>query len=207
MALENLHTSSNYAWALWHITEVENILAKEIFPYEQVPIHITNPAKRLEFLAGRVLIKELLQQWNIPFEGLTKDEAGKPFLKNNSIQLSLSHSYPYVAALIHRDKSVGIDLEQPKQKLFRIAPRVLNADELKSASDDMVKHCIFWCAKETLIKIYGKKHLILSKELAIEPFTLEKEGNLVGNIIAPDMKATIPLFYRVYDNFVVVLNL
>jgi phosphopantetheinyl transferase len=206
MPLENLHDHSDSAWALWHINEDEKTLAAKLLPFEPVPDRITNPLKRLEFLAGRVLIKALLEKWNIKFEGLTKDDAGKPFLKNSTIQISLSHSYPYVAAIIDRHKSVGIDLEQPKDKLFRIAPRVLNTLELQNAGSDMVKHCVFWCAKESLIKIYGKKHLSLINELAISPFTLQKEGILTGNIIAPDMAVMIPLYYRVYDNFVVVLN-
>jgi phosphopantetheinyl transferase len=206
MPLENLHDHSDSAWALWKITEEEKFLANELHPFEQVPEGVSNPAKRLEFLAGRVLIKALLKKWDLPFEGLRKDDAGKPFFINHNIHLSLSHSYPYVAAMIDRQKSVGIDLEQPKEKLLRIGARVLNEEELKDAGNDVVKHCIYWCAKEALIKIYGKRHLILSKELAIRPFTLQKEGNLLGSIIADNSAVTIPLFYRVYDNFVVVLN-
>ncbi len=206
MPLENLQDHSDSAWALWHIDENEHTLAAEVGLFEPVPERITNPSKRLEFLAGRVLIKALLENWSEKFEGLTKDEAGKPYLKNNGIHISLSHSFPYVAAIIHRTKAVGIDLEQPKEKLFRIAPRVLNTGELESAGVDMVKHCIFWCAKETLIKIYGKKNLSLIKDLAINPFSVQKEGNLTGSILANDVKKTMPLYYRVYDNFVVVLN-
>jgi phosphopantetheinyl transferase len=111
-----------------------------------------------------------------------------------------------VAAIIDKNKSVGIDLEQPKDKLLRIAHRVLNVDELENAGHDVVKHCVYWCAKETLIKIYGKRHLVLAKDLAIEPFNLQKSGNLLGRILANDMSVTITLYYRVYDNFVVVLN-
>jgi phosphopantetheinyl transferase len=118
----------------------------------------------------------------------------------------LSHSYPYVAAIIHAKKIVGIDLEQPKEKLLRIAPRVLNDVELKDAGDDLTKHCIYWCGKETLIKIFGKRHLHLSKELSIEPFRLQKQGILIGKIIAPEMTDAFQLNYQVYDNFVLVLN-
>ena len=206
MPLENLHDNSDCAWALWNITEQEFSLAAEVYPFEQAPDNITNTSKRLEYLAGRVLLKTLLKKWNLNFEGLTKDESGKPFFKNHNIHLSLSHSYPYVAAMIDRHKSVGIDLEQPKDKLLKIAPRVLNSIELENAGDNMVKHCVYWCAKEALIKIYGKRHLILSKDLAIEPFQLQKEGKLLGRIIAHDMPDIIQLYYRVYDNFVVVLN-
>src|SRR5690606_11645385 len=111
-----------------------------------------NPRKRLEFLAGRALIRALLREWNLPYPGLTKDAYGKPFLIGSPLHLSLSHSYPFVAAVLHRHKNVGIDLEQPKDKLLRIAPRVLCADELRNAGNDVVKHCVYWCAKEALVK-------------------------------------------------------
>lgn len=207
MPLENLYDTADSAWALWEIKENEAQLAAEVYPFENVPPNLSHASKRLEFLAGRVLLKTLLKNWNLQYEGLAKDVHGKPFFKNNSIHLSLSHSYPYVAAMINRNKSVGIDLEQPKDKLLRIAGRVLNLTELQDAGDNITKHCIYWCAKEALIKIYGKRDLILSKNLAIEPFNQDKEGNLIGHIIANDISKNISMHYRVYDNFVVVLNI
>lgn len=207
MPLENLHTHINSAWALWKIEEDEPTLALTVAPFETVPSSISNPNKRLEFLAGRTLIKELARSFGLGFQGLTKDVFGKPFLKNHAYQISLSHSYPYVAAAIHRSQSVGIDLEQPKQKLLRIAPRVLHPEELKDAGDDIVKHCIYWCAKEAMVKIHGKKDLVFAENLLIEPFTQEKQGELTGRIIVnTTSETTVILSYFVYDNFVVVLN-
>jgi 4'-phosphopantetheinyl transferase len=206
MALENLHKTSNAAWALWKIDEAEQALADEVAPYETVPSHITNLFKRLEFLTGRVVIKELLKSWSLPFYGLTKDEFGKPFLRNYGFQISLSHSYPYVAAIVDQNKSVGIDLEQPKEKLLKIAPRVLDTLELADAGDDIVKHCIYWCAKESLVKIHGKKDLIFAQNLKISPFYRQKQDELIGRIIVNDIETSIPLQYHVYDNFVVVMN-
>jgi 4'-phosphopantetheinyl transferase len=205
MPLEALYDNSESAWALWNIKEDEETLAAQI-PFETVPESVRHPSKRLEFLAARVLIKTLLKEWNTDYNGLRKDEEGKPFFIGHNFQVSLSHSYPYVAAMIHRHQSIGIDLEQPKEKLLHIAPRVLNPAELKNAESDIIKHCVYWCAKEALIKVYGKRHLVLAKNLAIEPFSLQKQGNLVGSIIADNTTVTIPLFYQVYDNFVVVLN-
>jgi 4'-phosphopantetheinyl transferase len=206
MPLENLHSNTNRAWALWKIDETESFFAGEVYTVEQIPDTITNSQKRLEYLAARVLLKVLLNQWNIPFEGLTKDIFGKPFLKNSDCHISLSHSYPYVAAIIDRHQEVGIDLEQPKDKLLRIASRVLSESELYDAGANPVKHCIYWSAKETLIKIYGKKGLALAQNLQIEPFLLQNQGNLVGRIIVEGISITIKLTYIVYDNFVVVLN-
>jgi 4'-phosphopantetheinyl transferase len=206
MPLENVRTEATRTWALWNIKENESWLQKEIAFPDNTHDTINNPYKKLEYLTGRLLIKHLLSKWNLPYQGLTKDEFGKPFLVNHNIHISLSHSYPYVAAVLDKNQTVGIDLEQPKDKLLKIAPRVLNATELQDASHDITKHCIYWCAKEALIKIYGKKDLILSKNLAISPFLLQKKGFLTGSILANGLRNTVPLYYEVYDNFVVVLN-
>ena len=206
MPLENLKISTNRVWALWKITEERSSLEHRIHPFEVVSPELTNPNKILEFLSSRVLLKELLAQWRLPFEGLMKDNSGKPFLKNSNLHISLSHSYPYVAAIIDREKSVGIDLEQPKDKLLRIAERVLNVTEQQNAGSNITKHCIYWCAKEALIKIYGKRHLHLANELAIEPFDLAQNGTISGSIIADNTVQEYRLDYHVYDNFVVVLN-
>jgi phosphopantetheinyl transferase len=111
-----------------------------------------------------------------------------------------------VAAIIDHDKTVGIDLEQPKEKLLKIAPRILANEELADAGDDITKHCVYWCAKEALIKVYGKKDLTLAENLIISPFQLENEGNITGRIIVKNTITTIPLKYQVFESFVIVFN-
>ena len=206
MPLENLLRGQTCTWGLWKITETETALAKEVYPHEIIADQITNRLKRLEFVAGRVLIKKLLDSWKKEFLGVTKNEYGKPFLKNHPYPISLSHSFPYVAAVIDPKTPVGIDLEQPKEKLLRIASRVLHPEELEDAKSDIVKHCIYWCAKEALVKIHGKKDLIFSQNLRITPFSRQKSGELVGRIVVNTYETAIPLQYFVSDNFVVVVN-
>lgn len=208
MPLEKLeYQAEERAWGIWKIVEDERALLDQVKEYESISEAITHPEKRLEFIAGRVLARNLLEALGKPFEGVTKDVFGKPFFKQNTFQLSLSHSYPYVAALTDIRQSVGIDLEQIKKKIVKIGPRVLHPTELKDAGEDEIKHCIYWCAKEALIKIYGKKDLVFSEHLLISPFKLEKEGHLTGKIIINESETTVPLQYFVYDNFTVVFNL
>jgi 4'-phosphopantetheinyl transferase len=205
MPVDRIISGSDTVWGLWKIQEEEKALEDNV-PLDKIPAGLTNPLKRLEFFAGRALIKSLLCEWQTEYKGLRKDAYGKPFLADTSIHISLSHSYPYVAAILHRHKNVGIDLEQPKKKLLRIAARVLAENELTDAGEDVVKHCIYWCAKETLIKIYGKKHLAFAKNLLIDPFVRSQSGALVGRIVADNTETAIPLQYIVSDNFVVVVS-
>lgn len=206
MPVEKIVRDTNRSWGLWLIQEDEKVLQEQLVNLYPVPDTITHLNKRLEWLAGKLLIRELLQSINLPFNGIVKNEYGKPFLKNLPHHISLSHSYPYVAAIIDSEKTVGIDLEQPKEKLLRIAPRILATSELADAGDDLTKHCVYWCAKEALIKVYGKKDLTFAENLIISPFQLEKEGNITGRIIVGNSETTIPLQYKIFKDFVVAFN-
>lgn len=206
MPLVDHEIHSNRAWGLWKLEEKEEFLCNQVSEYESIPGTITHSQKRLEYIAGRVLVKELLTRLGLTFYGITKNQYGKPFLKQQSHHITLSHSYPYVTALVDENKEVGIDLEQVKSKLLIVAPRVLHLDELKDAGEDPTKHCIYWCAKETLLKLHGKKNLILSENLLIMPFSVQNKGNLIGRIIANGEETIVPLHYRLINDFVLVSN-
>lgn len=206
MPLEKIVSAPGRSWALWRITEDEGSLMAEVNEWEQLSDTITNPNKRLEWLTGRLLVKEVLHSMGLLFQGITKDQYGKPFPRGYDFHLSLSHSYPYVAALVDTLESVGIDLEQPKEKLLRIAPRIFSPVELSDAGNNITKHCVYWCAKETLVKVHGQKNLVFAENLIIEPFQLNIEGDIRGKIIVGDTERVLPLHYIVYPNFVVVFN-
>lgn len=193
------------AWGLWKIEETEAWL-KDGKLGSPIPEGITHPLKRLEFFAGRKLVLELSGALGLEFFGITKDEHGKPSLRNHPHEISLSHSYPYVTALIDKHKPVGIDLEQIKPKLLKIAARILHPDEFRDAGDNPVKHCIYWCAKEALLKVYGKKNLTFAENLLIGAFSLENSGLLTGRIIVGHTETEVVLQYRVMDDFVLVYN-
>jgi 4'-phosphopantetheinyl transferase len=204
MPLHQLVTTASGMYALWHIQETEQALT-DLVPSEKIPAALTHPQKRLEFLASRILTKELLKQKGEPYQGLTKNEFGKPFLIDSSWHISQSHSYPYVAVIISRHVT-GIDIEQPKTNLLRVATRVFADTELRNANNNVHHLCVLWCAKETLIKLFGKKDLILKQELLIAPFTLTHQGTFQGCIRRNNTETFYTLEYRVEKNFVLVFN-
>ncbi len=200
----NIEVSAKRSWGLWKIEEPEELLRQWGIPLP--PQEIKHPEKRLEYLAVRALIKKLLQEWGVDYKGLTKNEHGKPFLKNSNYHVSLSHSFPYVTAILDKEKNVGIDLEHSRDKLLSIAPRMLHDTELTNAAADVTKLCVYWCAKEAMLKVYGKKDLIFAKNLLVEPFILEEKGNFVGRIIVDNLETTIPLHYRLFKGFAIVYS-
>lgn len=190
------------AWGLWQIDESEEDLAFSAL--ESCPDDVVAPSKRREFLAGRALVKALVELIGSQYLGIRKDEQGKPFLKDLPFEISLSHSSPYVAAQIHRGNAVGIDIEQPKEKLLRVAPRILSPVEEHDAGDDIVKHCVYWCAKEAMYKLYGKRGLHFSNQLNVDPFELKTSGDLRGSIKPNGIPTIVSLGYIVKEDYVLV---
>jgi len=202
MPLQELHqTGPQSGWAIWHIAESHDLLENKIIG--AVPPELTHENKRLEWLAARHLVLSLANHLGLRYFGVRKDVFGKPFLEKYPHQLSLSHSFPFVAAQIDHHLPVGIDLEQPKLKILSIAPRVFSPTELSDAGGDIMKSTVYWCAKEVLYKIHGRGGLRFSDQLNIEPFSLQEEGSLSG-WIAGDEEGKMPLAYCIEPDYVLV---
>jgi len=205
MPLKEFHQDGMQSgWATWHITEDETQLTSSVVG--NTPEEITSTKKRLEWLAGRQLMLSLCNHMGLRFFGIRKNEFGKPFLEKYPHHISLSHSFPFVAAQIDYDQPVGIDLEQPRQKLLTIAPRILSPAELKDAGVELAKHCVYWCAKEAMFKIHGSGGLFFSNHLSVDPFHLEKKGTLTGTIFDAQDSQKVSMRYFVEKEYVMVMG-
>lgn len=203
MPLSRIETADDQgAWGLWHITEEEPDLS--YLSFETCPEEIVHPQKRLEYLAGRALMRTLVEAVRLPYEGIRKDEYGKPHLKHHPHAISLSHSYPYVAAQIDRHHPVGIDVEQIREKLKQVGPRVLSPEEVADADGSLIKLCVYWCAKEALYKIHGKRNILFSNHLLVSPFALAESGTLFARIDAEGSDRRVRLGYHITNAFVLV---
>lgn len=202
--------NSNYAWAVWKITESEDELlsmarltSAEKADYEQ----IRHPNKRMEYAAGRLVLRKIVEQRHKEFHGIFKDDCGKPFLNVHSEAISMSHSYPLAGAIIHQQQQAGIDIERPQPKLFRIAHKFLTEEELGLPDKDESTLCIYWCAKEALYKIYGRRQVIFSEHLFVEPFEVQNEGIIKGAIVMPDFQQDVALKYIFWEGYVICFNI
>jgi phosphopantetheinyl transferase len=191
-------------WAVWHIDESEEELTGLVLPEDACPEEIANPRKRMEWLAGRALLKRMAEESQLAYHGIVKDEFGKPFLRNLPQHISLSNSFPFVAAQIHPIKSVGVDLEQPRTKLFSVMRRVLTNDEWNDGANNLKKLCVYWCAKEALYKIYGKRSLIFTEQILIKPFALGEHGTIEGTIHDERERWEVSLNYSIEPQYVLV---
>ena len=187
------------SWALWHIKEdVEGLLQQLSLslPEEQELELLKSDQRKLEWMSSRLLLKELAMDYHFPNPEIIKDSFGKPYLAGSDVQISLSHSFPFAAAIIHTRKAVGIDIEHGREQLLRIRHKFLNSVELDCAGNQLEKLCVYWTAKEALYKLYGKRGLILKEQVLLPPFELAECGELNCHLLVNGVKQPYTLHYR-----------
>lgn len=86
---------------------------------------------------------------------------GSPFVAEEpELFLSLSHSGNRAAAAFSKTAPVGIDIQEPSQKLFRVAERFLRPEEIdfwSRSADNLLRA---WTIKEAVYKAAGIKELL-----------------------------------------------
>lgn len=154
----------NSAYAVWNIQET--FLEIPYLSPEPFPVDL-NPIRQVEWIVGRILIKNLCSAFDIPYKGVSKYDRGKPYLNDSHVHISISHSFPIATAMIHLKKPCGIDVERPREKHQFVAHKYLHESEL-AYKHDLTKLCAIWSAKEVIYKIHGRKFLSLKEEIRIE---------------------------------------
>ena len=198
------------SWVVWKTDETIGDFMRQV----SLDVHdrqdlalISHASKKLEWFSSRLAVKYLLQRQQLMFNGITKDQFNKPFLKNHSSHISISHSFPFATAIIHTEKPVGIDIEQPRGKILKVAGKFLNATEREFASNDLELLSILWSAKEVLYKIHGRKKLTFRQHLFIEPFDKNDEGNISCSIVFDENRfQNYQLKFQKIDRHYVVFN-
>ncbi len=177
MPLFKKTSSADFDIALWRNEEDLSFFEQKFASHPE----IKNENKKLQWFATRHLVNEMLGETT----EIEKDEAGKPFLKNSSYHLSISHTPVFAAAMLSKVAAVGIDLEMVNPKVERIAHKFLREDEIKSIQPDekIEKLILYWSAKESLYKLYGKAGIEFMSHLLIEPFDLKLSGELKSEIV------------------------
>ena len=158
-------------WGVREITEASDELLSKLDKKElYLPIisRIKLEKRKQEWLAVRILLKELLGEE----KEVEYDAFGKPFFKDNSYHISISHTTGYVAVILNPNFPVGIDIEQITNKVERIRDRFLSEEEKTHISKEKeLAHLILhWSAKEAIFKALGESDVVFNEQLHIRPF-------------------------------------
>ena len=149
--IKKISSKNNSLVCIWKITETYDEL--ELLTDERT--NIKSRLKQKEFLASRILVKEICQLYNAKYLGIDKDKNGKPFLINSNYHISITHKYPYIGVIIDK-KKCGIDIERIDKKIKKIQSKFLDNNEVNEVNDSERKMTVFWSIKETAYKINGE---------------------------------------------------
>lgn len=121
--------------------------------------------------------------------------SGKPYV--DGYKIGISHTKGFVSVILSTSCDVAVDIEYINIRVLRIADRFLREDEKpatllfsmkkdKSGDKDIIPDVIpdiiptllFWCAKETIYKLYSDERLTFQN---IKIMDAEQGGALCGN--------------------------
>lgn len=123
---------------------------------------ITSPARRLEWLVSRVMVRRVLG------DGVsTVYDGRRPCLVGSDKHISVSHSDHQVALMV-ADAECGIDIENSTRDFSRVSRRFLGADE---KVEDLA---MAWCIKEAAYKMLGVADIDFATMFKIREIELEK---------------------------------
>jgi 4'-phosphopantetheinyl transferase EntD len=199
------HFNDDVEFGVWEITEDYDSLRSELHLDEKDIVTVEsfrNHQRKLEWLSVRTLLKEMLGKESKIVYGPER----KPYLHNNSYNISISHSKNLTAILMSKKKRVGLDLEFMSAKILRIADKFLRPEELDFIQKDNELYHLYlhWCAKEALYKICDKVDINFVTNLNIEPFTPKENGLIVGMVNNSYMNEKFTLNYFKLKNYSIV---
>ena len=156
--------------AIWRADEPEE------FFYGKTGIEsaIANDKKRLEHLAGRFLLQQL--QHDFPLHAVVRDEHNKPHLPDSAFYFSVSHSWPYIAAVVDTRQDAGIDIQVWTPRIMDIKTKFLSDAELEWCHNQHELVTLAWCSKEAIYKWHGRKGVSFKNHLPISSIKQSDEG-------------------------------
>ena len=199
------HTYEGGGIAIWHITETADELYALLgtTKYDIQLAEKKNDARRAEWLAVRLLVKELFgSEAEVAYH-----PTGRPYLKNSTTHISISHTKGFAAVAYHHRAPLGMDIEFISSRVERIASRFTTQAEASSIDvhDEDARqmyHLINWSAKETLYKLFDDTRKAEFKEaFHIAPYTLGECGAMDATVCGAE-KSVLAVSYRTFPEFV-----
>lgn len=170
MALyKSLEFNTKKQLAIWKIEEPESFFADKV----GFQGHQKTEKRRLEFLASRFLLKQLIPDFS--FLELKSHPEGKPYFEDNRVHFSISHSFPFVAVAID-EKPVGIDVQVFQEKIMRLQQKFLSAEEQLIFDNSIETITLAWAAKEAAFKWFGEGSVDFIQHMPIRKLKLDQQN-------------------------------
>jgi phosphopantetheinyl transferase (holo-ACP synthase) len=121
--------------------------------------------------------------------------------------MSMSHTHEFTA-IITAPFLVGIDIQIKVDKIARLAKKFLTTEELEQVnlSASPIEHLhVYWGAKESLYKAYGRRALDFKSHLFIKSFNLEQ--GVTRGFLNKDGQKEFVIRFEIRKNIVLVYAL
>lgn len=203
MPLLTIHTKP--FWGIWKFGESSDELFTmldegDVYLSELSAIRMEH--RRQEWLASRVLLQQMLGR----FSRIAYHPNGAPYLPDEKLHISISHTKGYAAVLLQDHPAAGIDIEYRSDRVLKIRSRFMNPEEEAALDKEHeTEHLlIHWCAKEALFKMIGQTDVDFCKHLHVCPFEYADEGTFTAYETRTDKCVKYKLGYLVHPDFVMV---
>lgn len=161
--------------------------------------------RQQETAAVYMLLREMIGLQDFVIE---HESSGKPFIsicgKPTNYKIGISHTKGYVSVIVSTTQKVSVDIEYQSDRVQRIASRFLREDEMEDINKSTPSSTLlllYWCAKETIYKLYSDASLTFQRMKASNIGTLRNEGEFACKNLIND--ATVRINY-ILDNHLVL---
>ncbi len=163
----------------------------------------TSPARILERIVVRVLLKTLLGEEKI----INYYPNGKPYLEDQSINISISHTRDYVAVIVSQSPSLGIDIEYISDRVQRVRSRFVSDREYIDPENEILHLLLHWSGKETMYKALSRENIDLKEHFHIKKFIPQQKGFFEASETFTEDNLQFKIQYIVTDDYVVTYTL
>jgi phosphopantetheinyl transferase len=190
---------------IWKIEEPESFFLTKV-PLKQ---QVTHPYKRLQHLAGRLLLPELFEDF--PLHEIIIADTRKPFLEDDEYHFSISHCGNFAGAIASRANRVGVDVEFVSPRLKGISTKFLNEEERKylekwqyMSTLHLQMTTIVWSAKEAIFKWYGAGNVDFRKHMVLDGVIVTGSDNwiTIPFLFKKDQKISLKVMARTFNDMV-----
>lgn len=191
---------------VWKITESEaELRTMTSIPSDELEeiSYIKNESLRKQRLAVRALLDAMFDEKVY----LSHHDNGKPYIENNAINISITHTDQYVAVILNDEDEVGIDCESLNRDFSAVEKKALSEEEIGNLEDEQKNEqlAIYWCAKEAIFKLTSQYDVDFAEQIQIDGFRYRDEGELSATFTDKDgYEQEMNLYYFTFDRHVLV---
>ena len=191
---------------VWKITESEaELRTMTSIPSDELEeiSYIKNESLRKQRLAVRALLDAMFEEKVY----LSHHDNGKPYIENNAINISITHTDQSVAVILNEEDEVGIDCESLNRDFSAVEKKALSDEEIGDLEDEQKNEqlAIYWCAKEAIFKLTSQYDVDFAEQIQIDGFRYRNEGELSATFTDKDgYEQELNLYYFTFDRHVLV---